>query len=419
VAAAEVIRSRELDSDPTLIGEERLEFYSRPGLAYYLTGEVRGRDLQLGQARGLHIVRGTAIRIDPAGHVVFLESGKELEYEKLLIATGSRAMQLKLPGADLQGVFTFNNFDDAQHIIKLAGRSRRAVITGGGITALEVVEGLVAHRVETHYIMRGKRYWHNVLDEVESAIVEEELKTHGVVLHHSDQLKEILGHKGKVTAALTEGGQTLPCEMVGVAVGVQPRLELARDAGLETDRGILVNEYLRTTDPDIYAAGDVAQVYDPATGKYGLESLWGKAIAQGRTAGANMIGAGQVYEKGIAFNVTRLAGLTTTIIGTVGTGEGTDTLAITRGESETWRFAPQVISVQREFAHRRTRIMMGDTTIVGAVVMGDQTLSQPLTDLIEQKVDITPIRDRLTEPGANVAEIVMEFWENWRKACAR
>jgi NAD(P)H-nitrite reductase large subunit len=197
---------------------------------------------------------------------------------------------------------------------------------------------------------------------------------------------------------------------VAVAIGIRPRVQLARECGLQVERGILVDQYLQSSSEDIFAAGDVAQVYDPFTGDSVLDSLWGPARQQGAIAGKNMAGASEAYSKPVAFNVTRLAGLTTTIIGTVGKGRDDDLVGIARGDSDTWRQLPDCISAQQDFEVNRLRLMLGENTILGAVVMGDQTLSRPLQNLITNRVDITMIKTSLLEPGAPVAALIADFW---------
>jgi NADPH-dependent 2,4-dienoyl-CoA reductase/sulfur reductase-like enzyme len=207
----------------------------------------------------------------------------------------------------------------------------------------------------------------------------------------------------------------LKCDLVAYAIGIRPRLELAKQAGLAVDRGILVNEYLQTNDPDIFAAGDVAQAYDPLSGRSILDSLWGPARQQGYVAGLNMAGRKTPYLKPPPFNVTRLAGLTTTIIGTVGRGRDDDLVGIARGDSETWRHLPEAIVAQTGFEVNRLRLLIGEKHLLGAIVMGDQNLSFSLQKIISDKVDITPIRERLLAPSVRIADVIAEFWEDEHK----
>ena len=270
--------------------------------------------------------------------------------------------------------------------------------------------------MKTHYLLRSDRYWPNVLDKIESDIVERRLKNRGVLLYYRSELARIIGKRNRVIAVETQSGESLECQFVGVAIGVQPRIALAVEAGLKTDRGILTNQYLETSAPDVYAAGDVVQALDPISGKTVLDTLWGNAIEQGRLAGKNMAGQLTPFHKSTPFNITRLAGLTTTIIGAVGSGKDSDLMTLSRGDSETWRQLPNVMAVQRDFEVNRTRIMLGSNTIVGALVMGDQTLSNPLHQLIENHVDITSIRDDLMAPDADLVNKIIEFWSTWSSA---
>jgi NADPH-dependent 2,4-dienoyl-CoA reductase/sulfur reductase-like enzyme len=201
--------------------------------------------------------------------------------------------------------------------------------------------------------------------------------------------------------------------MLAYAIGIQPRVELAKDAGLAVDKGILVNEHLQTNDPNIYAAGDVAQVYDPLTGRSIIDSLWGPARDQGHVAGLNMTGRKTAYLKSPPFNVTRLAGLTTTIIGTVGRGRDEDLVGIARGDSETFRSLPDAIAAQSGFDVNRLRLMIGQNRLIGAIVMGDQTLSLPLQKLIAGHADISPIREKLMARDVKIADVVADFWREW------
>lgn len=410
-------------ADISLLSAERSGYYSRPGLAYYLTGELNEKQLfpfsnEDFHALDVHPQFGLVQRIHPQQHLVELQENKFLGYDRLLIATGASAARVNLPGVNLKGVLKLDNLSDAQKILSLARRRRTAVVVGGGITALEIVEGLVARGVKTHYFLRGDRYWHNVLDETESRIVEGRLKEHGVQIHYHTEIAEILPRGGSVGGVLTKNGNKMNCDMVAIAIGIRPRVKLAQDCGLKVERGILVDEFLLTSAEDIYAAGDVAQVYDPFTGKYVIDSLWGPARQQGSIAGRNMSGWKEVYRKTVAFNVTRLAGLTTTIIGTVGRGKDDDLVGIARGDSETWRQLPDTIIAQQDFDVNRLRLMVADKTIVGAILMGDQTLSKPLHHLVSEKVDISSIKTKILTPGAPVADLIADFWSQRRSAYA-
>ena len=415
IAAAEAIRSTDNTGEISFIGEDPFSYYSRPGLAYYLTGELdenllfpyQKEDYQKLRAR-FH--RASVRRILPDEKVVELDSSARLPYDRLLIATGAQAIALKIPGADLNGVHKLDHLSDTRALLANAKRGRTALVTGGGITALELAEGLAARGVKVHYVMRSERYWPNVLDEIESRIIESLLAREGIHLYHKSEVIEILGKNGKVVGARLADGRSLRADLFAYAIGIAPRIDLAQEAGIACERGILVNQSMQTNLPDIFSAGDVAQVYDPVSGKHVLDSLWAPAREQGRIAGLNMAGQPTAYQKPAAFNVTRLAGLTTTIIGAVGGGRDDDLEGIARGDSETWRQLPDAIVAQGGFEVNRLRLMVGQKYILGAIVMGDQKLSSPLQTIVRQKVDITSIRQALLAQNAPIADILAQFW---------
>jgi NAD(P)H-nitrite reductase large subunit len=415
IAAIESIRSIDHVGEIILIGDDPYGFYSRPGLAYYLTGELHDRALfprteEDFRKLNFGYVNGKVVKIVRADHTLELEDQSTAQYDRLLIAMGAQAMPLGVPGADLEGVLKLDHMSDAKLILKHARRGKTAVVVGGGITALELVEGLRARGMKVHYLLRGDRYWSNVLDEHESRIIEHRLQEESVTLHYQAEISEVTGRNGKVDGIRLRNGQLLKCNLVTYAIGIRPRLELAKQAGLQTDRGILVNEYLQTNDPDIFAAGDVAQVYDSMSGRSVLDSLWNPARQQGHAAGLNLAGKTTAYLKAPPFNVTRLAGLTTTIIGTVGRGRDADLVSIARGDSETWRQLPESIVAQTGFNVNRLRLMIGEKILLGAIVMGDQQLSFPLEKIISNKVDISSIREKLLMPNARIGDVIAEFW---------
>lgn len=419
IAAGEAIRGLDARAEITLICDDPSGYYSRPGLAYFLSGEVQEKQLFPYQAADYQplaasFVHAQATRIFPAEKRVELNTAASISYDRLLIATGAQSVPLPTAGANLDGVYKLDHLQDARQLIASAKRGRTAVVTGGGITALELAEGLAARHVQVHYVLRGERYWPGVLDPSESKMIEDRLRREGIRLHHRLEVTEIMGQQGKVSGVKLSSGEQLRCDLLAYAIGIAPRIALAQQAGITCERGILVDQYLQTNLPDIYAAGDVAQVYDPASGKYVLDSLWPLAREQGRAAGRNMACEPSVYTKSAAFNVTRLAGLTTTIIGAVGQGRDNDLVSIARGDSETWRDMPDTIVAQSGFDLNHLRLVIGEQHILGAIVMGDQRLSAALQMLIREKIEITPIRARLLAPNAPIADLLADFWVTTR-----
>jgi NAD(P)H-nitrite reductase large subunit len=419
LTAAETLRQRDARAAITLISEEGHPFYSRPGLAYLLRGDIPEGLLFIRTADDLdalnihRITTGVEQLLTDRWELV-LKKGKHVRYDRLLLATGATAVPPPFPGKELAGVVKLDSLDDTRHILKLAGRGKTAVVVGGGITAMELVEGLLARRVCVHYFMRSARYWSDVLDETESQIVLDRLRHEGVLIHASTQVQEALGARGRLTAVQTQAGERIPCNILAVAIGVRPRVELAKQAGLTVEKGVVVNGYLQTSAPDVFAAGDVAQVFDPTSGCATMDVLWSTALAQGRVAGANMAGANELYVKGVPFNVTQLAGLKVTIIGAVGKGKDDDLVTIARGDSEAWRRLPGASITTGEDDVNRVRLVIGEQRIVGALIIGDQSWSRPLRRLIADQADITPIRAAL-QTGADALVQLAHFYQQWER----
>ena len=416
LCAAEAIRETDSRARITVIGQEPHPFYSRPGLAYFMTGEVPEPRLAIrtqAELKDLRIERvlATVQKADIADHRIVLDDGRTIAYDRLLLAPGAASVLPDFAGAGLEGVVRLDGLDDARRIRQLARAGRRAIVAGGGITALELVEGFVAGGSRTHYLMRSDRYWPRVLDSPEARIVEAGLEAEGVLLHHRSEIARAIGRKGRIEAVETTAGERIECDVLAIAVGVRPRTDVARASGVHAARGIVTDEYLRTSATDVFAAGDAAEICEGASDTGLLDTLWASAAAQGRTAGVAMAGSAAPYRREIPLNVTRLAGIVTTIIGAVegGGDDDPDLVTITRGQSERWRATPDGWAIRGDRNGDRLRVILSSDRVVGAVVMGDQTLSQPLTRMIRNRVDATALRAALRERPDAVVALLQEF----------
>lgn len=420
IAAAETIRHYDREAEIVCVSAEAAGYYSRPGLAYYLSKELGEKSLypftkKDFQTRKIHVYQNTAVLVKPESQEILFQDRKRMKYDNLLLALGAEAVRPKVIGSNLDGVVYLDSMAQTQHMIKKARWARNAVVVGGGITALEIVEGLQARGVNVHFFLRGDTYWNRVLDKIESQIVIQRLRHEGVTIHLNTELDQIIGKRGKVKGVITKDGRRLAANIVAFAIGVRPRLGLAEASGLEIARGVKVNEYMETNAPGVYSAGDMAEVYDPEEKVYMMDSLWHVARNQGMVAGWNMAGKRQPYRRRSPLNVTRLAGITTTIIGKVGSGEVEDEFTIVRGESETWQQMPDAVVCQNNFDINRLRVLLGQNKILGAILMGDQTLSQALEELVAHEVDISRIRDDLMTRKDQLGPVLLQFWHQWRQ----
>ncbi|MBI5303967.1 MAG: FAD-dependent oxidoreductase [Chloroflexi bacterium] len=429
MSAAEEIRRRDHTAHITILSDEPVPMYSRPGLAYLLMGEIPEtrvfcRTPDYYDQKHFHLIHARVASLDVARHAVNLDDGRAIVFDTLLLATGSSAVRASFPGSDLDGIVYLDNLANVQDILRrVDDGARAAVIVGGGITAMEMAEGLCHRGVETHYLLRKKTIWSALLTRAESQIVEDHARAIGVRIHYNEEIAEIIGAGKRVGGVCTTSGQRIACDLVGVAIGVRPNIALAKAAGITVERGIVVNELLESSAPGIFAAGDAAQVFDHWSGEYRVDDLWPSAIAAGRAAGANMAGGHTPYIKGVPFNAALLFGVHLTAIGQAGSGQrdaddGNETLQYqSRGSSEVWWARPggPYTSAWSHHGDNSVRLVLRGDQIAGALILGNQDLADPLREVIAQRMDITPIRAQLQVGNDALARAVRALYEQHRR----
>jgi NADPH-dependent 2,4-dienoyl-CoA reductase/sulfur reductase-like enzyme len=245
---------------------------------------LRGDDFYAEQNIDMRL-RTTVTEIDVRGREVALNNGSKVAYNQLLLATGAEAVRLPLPGMDLPHVYTLRTLRDCRAIIACAATTRRAVVMGASFIGLEVAASLRARDIEVHVVAPDKRPMERILGPQMGDFVRSLHEEHGVIFHLEDTATAIDARQ-----VTLKGGGTINADLVVVGVGVRPRLTLAEKAGLATDRGVTVNEYLETSAPGIFAAGDIARWPDPNSGTAIRVEHWVVAQRQGQTAALNMLG---------------------------------------------------------------------------------------------------------------------------------
>jgi len=299
--AAGRIRSEDAEGSILIVSDEPVAPYDRPPLSKeYLRGEKSKDELLLETAtawdeQNVELSLGRAVTaLNPSLKTVTLADGEQVEFEKALIATGGRPITLSLPGSNLKSVHYLRTVADADALALDARDGRKAVIVGGGFIGLEVAAALVQRGLDVTVVEALPRIWGRFGSEALSDYVQAYCTTRGVHFLTSTTIDELLG-EGRVAAARTSSGEVIGCNLVCIGVGIVPNVELAVAAGLKVDNGIVVDEQLRTSHPDIYAAGDVINYYDPIFEKRRRVEHWGHAEYSGMVAGLNMAGASNSY----------------------------------------------------------------------------------------------------------------------------
>jgi 3-phenylpropionate/trans-cinnamate dioxygenase ferredoxin reductase component len=295
--AAQTLREEGFDGRITLLGEEPHRPYERPPLSKdYLQGKT-DRDSIFAHPQpwyadhAVELRLGTAVTsLDPALRTVTTATGVQLGYDKLLLATGSTPRRISVPGADIDGVHYLRSVDDSERITAGFAQAQRVAIIGAGWIGLETAAAARYAGVEVTLLERSELPLLHVLGLEAVPIFADLHRDHGVDLRSHVAVAELTGRNGAVTSVVLNDGSRIDADMVLVGVGITPNTQLAVTAGLDVDNGILVDEHLRSSDPNIFAAGDVANAYNPRLGRHIRVEHWANARRQGATAGKAMLG---------------------------------------------------------------------------------------------------------------------------------
>jgi len=294
VTAAETLRAEDSSVDITVIADNPSPVYNRPALKDFLAGRLaedilwmRPKSFYRDQHICFLVERVAGIQV--AQHSILLQSGRQVGYHRLLLATGARARRLACPGANLAGVFTLRTVADYQWVLNCLSHVRRIVVIGSGPLALETIEILNHRGYQVTHLLRHRTLWSEVLDKTASDLVLQQERQEGVDVHIEEEIAEIAGMNGQVTGIVTTRGAHIPCEMVVMAIGIEPVIDYIKGSGIARGRGVKVDGCMKTSVPDIYAAGDVAETIDAVTGRSRITGQWYQAIHQGRAAAYSML----------------------------------------------------------------------------------------------------------------------------------
>jgi NADPH-dependent 2,4-dienoyl-CoA reductase/sulfur reductase-like enzyme/nitrite reductase/ring-hydroxylating ferredoxin subunit len=291
-AAAEMLRRLGFGGAVTVVDPDPASPYDRPNLSKdYLAGNAPEEWIPLRpdgfhRSHDIRLVRATAETVSIAARRVRLTDGRAVAYDRLLLAMGAKPIRLEIPGADAAQVHYLRSLDDSRAIIAKTTGARRAVVIGASFIGLEVAASLRARELEVHVVGPETILYERILGQAMGDFIRALHEEHGVTFHLGQTAAAIAAD-----AVILTSGDRLPCDIVVVGIGVRPALELAERAGLSTQRGVVVNEYLETSAPGIYAAGDIARYPDPRTGETVRIEHWVHAERMGQAAARNMLGA--------------------------------------------------------------------------------------------------------------------------------
>jgi nitrite reductase (NADH) large subunit len=377
--AAEYIRKLDKKGNIKMVTDEDLPFYYRLRLNEYISGDLKEQALiAKGEKwyRDQNIdleVRNPIVGAKPNEKIVITENNQGLPYDLLLVATGSHSFIPPIKGSEKAGVYALRTIKDARDIAAYAKDIEQVVLIGGGLLGLEAGNALRKLGKQVMVVEFFPRLLPRQLDVDGARRLQDIMDEMGFSFRLGAKTQEITGDE-QVGGVLLEGGETLSAEMVVISAGVRPNLELAEPLGLEYDKGIKVDEYLRTNQADIYAAGDVAEFKGMPYG------IWPAAMEQGKIAGTNMAGGDLTYEGTTMANTLKVVGIDLASAGNID------------AENE---FESKVVTDEKIYK----KIIVKNNKIIGCIMLGDTKDFNKLTKAISENLDVSQIKDQIVSAG--------------------
>lgn len=389
IGAVEAIREVDLKGELVVISSEQVPQYSRPMISEYVSKEatldtMKYRGDEFWKKHNVKALTGrTATKIDFKNKQVELDSKEKVSYDQLLIATGGKPFVPRMDGGDKEGVFTFTELSSAEGIEAKVESSESAIVIGGGLIGVSASEALVKRGIKVTLVELKDSILNLILDKTASDIAEKVLTEDGVTVITGQTVQRITGRKdseNSVGGVVMTDGTEIPCDIVVIAIGVIPRIELVKETPVKLNRGIIVDRTMRTNLPDVYACGDVAEAHDFLIDQKRLLPLWPLAHLGGRVAGYNMAGKKTEYEGGTVMSSLKYFDLPVIAVGTVNPEniDDYDVLVELKPEKTVYK-----------------KILLKDGKIVGFIFLGDIEKAGIFFHLLKNHIDVSDFKDVL------------------------
>ncbi len=408
VSAARHIRKLS-DKRIIIVSAETDYFFSRTALMYVYMGHMKFDHIQpyenwFWEKNRIELVRAYVNKVDTNKKQLLLDGSRALNYDKLIIATGSKPNKFGWPGQDLhgvQGLYSKQDLDLLEVNAPNKDVCKRAVIVGGGLIGIELAEMLRSRDIPVTFLVRESSFWNGVLPEGESQLINEHIKEHHIDLRLSTNLKEIVSDdNGKVKSVIIdETGEELACDMVGLTAGVTPNIDFLKDSGIELGRGVKVNRFLETNVSDVYAIGDCAEQHEAIGNRRPIEAVWYTGRMMGETVAQTICGNKLEYKPGHWFNSAKFLDIEYQTYGWVFGARGQKDYE----EQFHWRHSSEKVCVTVSF-HKETNLFLGINTF--GIRMRHEIFDRWLTE--ERDVDY--VMEHLTD-----ANFDPEFYKQYEK----
>ena len=392
VIAAETLRKADPSCSIKLIGDETEPPYSRMALPYYLIDDIDEAGTYLRKSdthyadQGIEVIRDRAASVAPDAHTLELESGATVNFDKLLIATGSHPIRPPIPGLDLPGVHSCWTLEDGRNIAQGAGAGSDVILMGAGFIGCIILEALAERGVNLTVIEMEDRMVPRMMNQVAGNLIKQWCLDKGVNVLTSTRVEAIEQDGGRLSVKL-DNGEQLGADVVISATGVQANTGFLEGSGIETDFGVLVNDRLQSSHPDVYAAGDVCQGKDFSTEEFSVQAIQPTAADHGRIAAMNMSGRDTRHQGSVNMNILDTMGLISTSYGLWMGVEGGESVELVDADS-----------------YRYISLQFQDDVLVGAQALGLTNHVGVLRGLIQTKLKLGKWKDHLLQDPTRIME---------------
>jgi NAD(P)H-nitrite reductase large subunit len=323
ITAARHIRKRS-NFRITVISSETRYFYSRTALMYIYMGHMKFDHTKpyedsFWRKNNIDLLFDKVDKVNIESKSLALASGTGISFDQLIIASGSTSNKFGWPGQNLQGVQGLYSYQDLELMQKQTSGVTQAVIVGGGLIGVEMAEMLLSRHINVTFLVREKEFWNNVLPLQDANLISRHVRSHHIDLKLQTELREIKGDEnGRVNKVITSDGQVIKCQFVGLAVGVSPNINFLAESRIKVNKGVLVNEFLETNVPDIFAIGDCVERTYELVGRKNIEQVWYTGRMMGEVVAQTICGEKTKYEPGPWFNSAKFFDIEYQTYGTVG-----------------------------------------------------------------------------------------------------
>ncbi|MFX1287769.1 MAG: NAD(P)/FAD-dependent oxidoreductase [Promethearchaeota archaeon] len=368
------IRKNDREGEIVLISDENYQFYKRSKIINLISASCSENDLflkgkKIYDENNIKFINDYVERLVPQKQQVILKKGDIFSYDSLLIASGGKPIMLPWKGIELEGIHTLYNLEDAKEVAEQTCNAEKVVIVGGGAIAMKAIQNFNKIGLDISIIEKTSHLWPIGFDRKVARIVEKKITEKGIRIYLEEEVVEFKGKNGKLASVVLKSGQEIQSDLAVITIGMRPNIEFLNNSGVKVEKGILVDSYLRTNIPNIYAAGDVAQTFDPLYNEPILHPTWGNAKRQGKIAAKNMVGSNIKYEGAIPIQTIKIFGFTAIAAGITHSKKNFDEIS--------W------ISFQKALSRK---FVLENNNLIGALILGKHLNKKDIKPILKKAI---------------------------------